>query len=312
MTRSPLTLLARASARGLLLPLLVVAATGCSLRQLALDQTASFLKGAMPAFESEWDFDLVEAALPPNIKTVEGFLQSGPGNPDLLLMAAQAYTSYGLIILEDSLERAEEDSPAATTLTQRAREMYLRGHRYGLRLLDTRRARFSEAFAKGQEELERALRTCTREDVVGLFWSGMPLASAINVSRDDVAMIALVPKAKALVARALELDEAYYHAASHMILGALHGSMPKTLGGDPDKAKQHFGRALELTGRRFLLVQVMYAKTVAVQLQDRRLFEELLREVLKAELSIDPTQQLANVAAKRRARRLLARAGELF
>jgi hypothetical protein len=266
----------------------------------------------MPAFESEWDFDLVEVALPPNIKTVEGFLQSGPGNPDLLLMASQAYTSYGLIILEDHLEQVEEDSPAATALTQRTREMYLRGHRYGLRLLDTTRPHFSDAFAKGQEELERALKSCTRADVVGLFWSGMPLASAINVSRDDVAMIALVSKAKAIVARALELDETFYHSASHMILGALHGSMPKTLGGDPDKAKRHFTRALELTGRRFLLVQVMYAKTVAVQLQDRPLFEKLLGEVLKADLSIEPTQKLANVAAKRRARRLLARVGELF
>jgi predicted anti-sigma-YlaC factor YlaD len=114
------------------------------------------------------------------------------------------------------------------------------------------------------------------------------------------------------VTRALELDEGYYHAGGHMIFGALFGGMSKTLGGDPEKARKHFDRALSLTRRRFLLVQVMYAKTLAVQLQDPALFKKLLDEVLAADLSIFPEQKLANVAAKRRARRLLARQGELF
>lgn len=298
--------------RVLLCSLLITLASGCSLQRLALDQTAGILKGAMPAFESEWDFELVEAALPANIKMVEGFLESGQDNRDLLLMAAQAYTSYALVYLEDALERTEEDSPAGTALAQRTREMYLRGHRYGVRLLATRHAGFFETIEKGQDALEAALKRCTAEDVPGLFWAGMPLASAVNVSRDDVTMVSQVPKAKALIARALELDEGYYHAGSHMIFGSLYGSMGKMLGGDAEKAKRHFTRALELTQRRFLMVQLMYAKTLAVQLQDKELFQRLLDEVLKADLSIDPTQKLANVAAKRRARRLLARKSELF
>jgi predicted anti-sigma-YlaC factor YlaD len=295
-----------------LLVAITLLGTGCSLRQMALNQTASILKDSMPAFEREWDYDLVEAALPPNIKMIEGFLQSGPDNPDLLLMAAQAYTSYAMVFLEDALERTEEDSPAATALSLRAREMYLRGHRYGLRLLETRHPGFTAAFAKGGDALDAALKRCRPKDVPGLFWAGMPLGSAINISRDDVAMLALVTQARSLVGRVLELDEAYYHAGSHMVFGALYGGIGKMLGGDPDKARTHFHRALELTGRKFLLVQLMYAKTLAVQLQDRALFQRLLEEVLKADLSIDPDQKLANVAAKRRARRLLARMSELF
>ncbi len=97
-----------------------------------------------------------------------------------------------------------------------------------------------------------------------------------------------------------------------MILGSLYGSMGPSLGGDAAKAKKHFDRALALTERRFLLVQVMYAKTLAVQNQDLPLFKKLLNEVLDAKLEIFPQQKLANVAAKRRARRLLKRADELF
>jgi len=285
---------------------------GCSMRQLAVDQTASILRDALPAFEKEWDYELVEDAFPGTIKIMEGFLQSGPANPDLLLLTAQAYTSYAMVVLEDRWERAEEDSEEADHIARRAREMYLRGHRLGLRLLELRHPGLRADLAKDNETLERRLAACGPEDVPGLFWAGMPLAGAVNVSRNDVTMIAFMPKAKALVRRAVELDEVYYHAGSHMVLGSLYGSMGPSLGGDPAKAKKHLERALELTKRRFLLVQVMYAKTLAVQLQDRGLFDELLREVLDAKLEILPQQKLANVAAKRRARRLLQRADELF
>jgi predicted anti-sigma-YlaC factor YlaD len=296
----------------LAIALVVVVVGGCSLRRLALDQTASILKDSLPAFETEWDFELVESSLPASIKVVEGFLASAPDNRDLLLMAAQAYASYALVVLEDQLERAPEDSPAAAALGLRVREMYLRGHRYGLALLATRHPGIHAAFAGDQAALERALAACAARDVPALFWAGMPLASAVNVARDDVTMLPYLPRAKALVARALELDEKYYHGGAHMIFGALLGSMGKMLGGDPERSRKHFARALEITGRRFLMVQLMYAKTLAVQTQDRNLFRKLLGEVLKAELAIYPEQKLANVAAKRRARRLLAREAELF
>lgn len=285
---------------------------GCSLQRMALDQTAGILKQTMPAFERDWDFELVADALPANIKMLEGFLRAGPDNRTLTLLTAQAYTSYALVVLEDRMEQAEDLSPAQARLGLRARTMYLRGHRYGLRLLDLRHPGMAEAAKKGVKELEPYLKECDAEDVPGLFWAGMPLTAAINVSRDEVTMIARMPVAKALIARQLELDDTYYHGGGHMIFGALYGSMGKMLGGDPKKAQEHFDKALKMTKRRFLLVQAMYAKTLAVQLQDEKLFKKLIDEVLKADLSINPEQKLANVAAKRRVRRLLARMDELF
>ena len=291
---------------------LILAATGCDLQRMALDQTAGILKKTLPAFERDWDYDLVAQALPGNIKMIEGFLQAGPDNRDLLLLVSQSYTSYGLVVLEDAWERAEEDTPQSARLAMRTREMYMRGHRYAMRLLEQRHPGLGAAFKKGLSDLEPYLAKCTKEDVPGLFWSGMPLAAAINMSRDDVAMIAYMPKAKALVARVLELDEGYYHAGGHMIFGGLYGSMGQMLGGDPTTSQVHFDTALKLTKRKFQLVQVMYAKTLAVQNQDQKVFDALLKEVLEAKLEIFPEQKLANVAAKRRARRLLAKKDELF
>ena len=285
---------------------------GCSMRTIVVNQTADVFKGAMPAFEKDWDYDLVELALPGNIKMIEAFLEAGPGNRDLLFLSAQAYTAYGLIFLEDRMERAEEDSPEANRYAMRAKECHLRGHRYGLRLLDTRQSRFSKAFDKGGEALDEALARCGVDDVPALFWVAMPLAAAISVDREDVALIASVAKAKAIIERVLKLNEKYYNAGPHMILGSMKGSLSPSLGGNHKQSRQHFERALTLTKRKFLLVQVMYAKTLAVQTQDKALFSKLLDEVLKADLSIYPSQNLANVAAKRRARRLLKQMDDLF
>ena len=300
------------------LPMLLILATattlsaGCDIQRLAVNQTAALLTKAMPAFETDPDYLFVKAAMPGNIKTMEGLYQVAQDNPDLLFMLAQAYTAYALVFLEDEYEAAEDMTDAQEVAQKRARDMYMRGHRFGLKLLTQRHPVMAEAMEKGGKLLAGALESCTHLDVKGLFWTAMPLAGAVNLSKEDVEMIAWMPKAKAMMARVLELDPGYYDAAPHMIFGALYGSMGKMLGGDPEKAKKHFEKALELTKRRFLLVQVMYAMTAAVQAQDRPLFDKLLKEVLEAELSIYPEQKLANVAAKRRAKRLQAKADELF
>ncbi len=295
-----------------LLAALILALTGCDLQRLAVNQTADLLTKAMPAFEQDPDYEFVKAAMPGNIKTMEGLYQVAQDNPDLLFMLAQAYAAYAMVFLEDDFERAEDMSDAQSAAQKRAADMYMRGHRFGLKLLEQRHPVMREALDKGGKMLEGALEATTHLDVNGLFWTAMPMAGAINLSREDVEMIALMPKAKALIGRVLELDEGYYNAAPHMIYGALYGGVGKMLGGDPEMAKKHFEKALELTKRRFLLVQVMYAMTAAVQTQDRALFDKLLKEVEEAELSIYPEQKLANVAAKRRARRLKEKADELF
>jgi hypothetical protein len=290
----------------------IIPVTGCNIQRMALDQTAAILKQTTPALESESDYEFAVAALPASIKTFEGFLQSGKDNANLLELTAMGYASYGMVALEDQWERAEDMSDEADILAKRTRGMYMRAHGYGLQLIELNHPGFTAAYKKGRDHLDRALKRLSRKDLPGLLWSAMPLFMAVNVSRDDVTMIAKLPQAKALVVRLVELDPAFYNAAGHMILGSMYGSVGKMMGGDPVKSKKHFEQALKLTKRRFLLVQVMYAQTLAVQVQDRALFTKLLQEVKAAKLSIYPRQSLANVLAKRKAGRLVAKADEFF
>jgi hypothetical protein len=150
------------------------------------------------------------------------------------------------------------------------------------------------------------------EDAAGLFWTGYSWGLAINLSRDDPTMVADLPFPRVMVERAIALDEGYYNAAPHVFMGVVHSSLGESIGGNPEKGRAHFERALELTGRKAHIVHVNYAEAYAVQKQDHALFVKLLEEVMNAPETEDPGLALANAVAKRRAKQLLAQADDLI
>ena len=83
-------------------------------------------------------------------------------------------------------------------------------------------------------------------------------------------------------------------------------------GGNPDKARNHFEKALKITEGKYLLVPLLYSKTYAVHNQDKELFEMQLKKVVEASEDIFPEQRLANQVAKRKAEALLRKIDELF
>src|SRR5690606_19246846 len=149
------------------------------------------------------------------------------------------------------------------------------------------------------------------EDAKALFWTGNAWGSAINISRDDPLLVADLPFTTVFVERSVELDEKYYHAAGHTFLGVANSALGESMGGDPEKGRQHLEKALELTGRKATLVQVNYAQGYAVQKNDKALFTKLLNEAIETPI---PKGDLAlpNTIAKRRAERLLAQVDTLI
>jgi hypothetical protein len=83
------------------------------------------------------------------------------------------------------------------------------------------------------------------------------------------------------------------------------------LGGKPDVAREHFERAIELSGGRDLSIKVEYARRYARLVFDQELHDRLLAEVLNAPVEA-PGKTLFNVLAKREAETLLASSKEYF
>ena len=84
------------------------------------------------------------------------------------------------------------------------------------------------------------------------------------------------------------------------------------MGGNPEKANKHFQKAFKLSGSKLLVVQLMYAKFYAVQIQDKALFVKTLSEIIATPVDSFPERNLANEVAKRKAKDLLEKVDTLF
>ena len=145
-----------------------------------------------------------------------------------------------------------------------------------------------------------------------LFWAGHAWGNFLNFSKDSPEAVVEMPKIQALMERVVELDPTYYHGAPLAFLGGFFGSRPKLIGGDPDKSKDYFEKALAVSEGKNLLVKVAYAQFYAVQTQNQELFKKLLEEVRMADPMALKDLTLVNKLAQIRAQLLLERSDDFF
>lgn len=296
--RSAITLIL-AGLAALLLP-------ACSLKRTAVNVLGDALAGGGGVYVSDDDPELIREALPFGLKTYESLLAESPGHRGLLLAAAGGFTAYAYLIQDDADRLDATDLARARELRARAHKLYLRGRDYALRGLETAHPGFR---ARLHGDPASALAMATRDDVPLLYWTGVSWAGALTAAKDDLGLIAELPTAGALVSRVLELEETFERGTAHEFFIAYEGSRP---GGSPSLAREHYRRALELSGGRRASVHLALAEAVTIREQDLAEFRTLLAAALAVNPDAVPQQRLANAIARRRARWLETRIPDLF
>jgi predicted anti-sigma-YlaC factor YlaD len=295
--------------RLLVLGLLGLTASGCSIRGLAVNALAKSLAASGDVFASDEDPELVRDALPFALKTMETLLAEKPDNPGLLLSACQGFTQYAYaFVLVDAEALEDEDYAAAVAGYDRALKMFLRGRDYCLRAMELRSPGVQRRL---EVEPESALATFELRDVPLLFWTGASWGSAISTGKDRPEITVDLDAVRFLVRRTLALDESYDDGSVHEVMMALE-SLPATMGGSVERAREHFERAVELSKGQRVSPFVSWAESVSVAAQDRAEFESMLERALAINPDDHPSWRLANLIAQRRARRLLDRIDDLF
>jgi predicted anti-sigma-YlaC factor YlaD len=288
----------------------LAAGTACSMRTFAINRLGNALAESGATYASDNDPTLVREALPFALKLIESLLDQSPRHPGLLRAAAGGFTQYTYAFVQEEADETEDDDlAAASLLRERARKLYLRARDYGLRGLQVRHDGLAEALRSGTTA---AVAQAEREDVPLLYWTAAAWGGAIAMKKDDPELLADLPVVEALIKRGLALDPAFDHGAIHEFLIAFEGSRSEAMGGSIERARAHFREALRLSGGQRAAPLVDLAETVAVRLQDRAEFEDLLKRALAIDADARPEWRLANLSMQRRARWLLARADQLF
>jgi predicted anti-sigma-YlaC factor YlaD len=248
--------------------------------------------------------------VPFSLKLMESLLEENPRHEGLLLATARGFTQYGYAFVQEEADETEDkDLTAAEEMRGRARRLYLRAHNYGLRGLEVRHQGFEKAL---RANAKVAVAVANANDVPLLYWTALSWAAAISLSKDNPDLIAELPLAEAIMDRALALDESFDFGAIHVYLITYEMSRPGGTGDSAARARQHFERALALSGGQQAGPMVSFAEAVCVQKQDLKQFESLLHQALAIDPDLKPAWRLANLVMQRRAKWLLARTDQLF
>lgn len=281
----------------LILPLLLFF-SGCSVQKLTIRAMKPVIENSMESLFEESDLEIGKSAIEADLKLLEALLKSDPENTRLLLYATQGFASYSLGFVEDVDEN-------------RARQLYLRAQNYGLQALKKNDA-FKKALKSDFSAFENALQKFNKNDVPVLFWTANAWGNWINRSMTNPNALAEMPKVEAMMKRVLELDEAYFYGGAHLFFGTIYMVKPIIMGGNPEKAREHFEKCLTFSRKQFLLPYVFYARYYAAQLMEEELFNSLLETVQQADIDVLPNQRLPNAIAKDKAKRLQEMKSEYF
>jgi len=300
----------RIGAAPLLLLTLALALPACSIRQMAINSLGNALAEAGDSYGSDEDPELVGAAIPFGLKTIESLLAEAPEHEGLLYAAVSGFAQYAYAFVEQDADFVEDrDYRRATELRERARKLYLRARDYGLRGLEVDFAGFR---GRLRDDPDAALAKTKREHVRFLYWTGAAWAAATSLAVDDPELTADQFQVEALVRRALALDEDFEDGAIHEFFLAWEGGRPEAAGGSVERAREHFERAVAISDGQRAFPFVSFAETVSVARQNRDEFEDLLQQALAIDVDVKPSARLANLIAQERARWLLDRSDELF
>jgi len=284
--------------------------TGCSVKRFAINKIGDSLASSGSTFASDDDLELVGQAVPFSLKLIESLLSESPKHQGLLLAAASGFTQYAYVYVHQEADFLEShDLEKADALRSRARRLYLRARDYGLRGLEGRYPAFRQQL---RLNADNAVHTAKRSDVALLYWTAAAWGSAISVSKNTPDLIADQPLVQALIDRAYKLDPDFEAGAIESFLINYEPARQGTAGDASARARQHFERAVALTGGGLASPFVSLAEAVSVPNQDRAEFESLLKRALAIEADRKPECRLQNLAAQRRARWLIEREDDLF
>jgi len=278
----------------LVLVTLCLMISGCaSLMSSAASGLADNLSAAVL---NQNDPETVRDGAPAYLLLLDSFLEGSPEDPALLSAAASLYATYGTVFADDPKRAAR--------LTERARA-------YSTKALCNSYRPSCEWSGMLFEDYQQSLPGLGRKHADVVFSHGLASLAYIRAHSADYAAIALLPYSEALFERYLEINDGSDDGSIHTYLGILNTLIPPALGGKPEKGREHFERAINISGGTDLSAKVEYANGYARLLYERELHDRLLQEVLAADPEV-PGSTLLNVLAQRQAAELLVTADDYF
>ena len=267
---------------------------GCAgLVSKATDRMATNLGNAVL---NQDDPATVRDGLPAYLLLLDGLLEGSPDSPALLASSSRMYSSYAGGFVHDNI-RAKRLSKKALDRAWKA--------------LCIKPGEVCALKDLGFEEFADAAARLDDGQIEGAYLLGSAWATYIQARRDDWVAIADIPKVDSLLQRVAARRPDIDHGMAWVYLGVLNSLRPAAVGGEPEKGRAAFERAVDLSDGRNLMAKTLFAEFYARLVFDQELHDQLLNEVISADPD-SPGLTLSNVLAQDRAKELLAGSADYF
>lgn len=270
--------------------------TGCV--KLALRASPSLIDSLTKSIFAECDPQLAAAAIPSDLKLLEGLLREDSSNSTLLQALCRGFSGYALLFVEP-------DDP------ERASGLYLRARNYGLRALGATE-RLVGPGAGDRHGVEEWLQALPQDRVEPLFWTVLAWSAWLRNNLDKPSALAQIGTLERCLDHVIKNKPGLLYGAPLIVKGVLLAARPRMLGGNLNQARTCFEEALRLSGRRFLLAQYYFARYYAVASQEKDLFYSLAEEITSRSPEEPADVCLINTVIRRWAPGLRERADEWF
>jgi hypothetical protein len=278
---------------------------------MAAREMGVILETGADRFEQDEDLELIEAALPANIKLLEAFLVEAPDDLQIRALLARLYGSYAFAFAERDMEAVDllpgrfPEPVRAEPTAERVRRYYRKGAEYALSVIEARHPGCREQLADVTRS-ESCFSRIGNEDLPALFWYGFDLGGYVNNSRGSIRALSKAHLAEEAMKRVLAIDPTYYHGGAHLFMLIYYAARPPMAGGNPETAMTHYRVLKKMHGDGFLLPDLFRARYLLYQQQDREAFHQVLTDMVERPVSPGPHRLLNQVAADRAALYLMA------
>jgi hypothetical protein len=296
---------------------------GCS-RQWVISKGIQFVapvivENGLTSFLKESDLIVAESGITSNLKLLEVLLECNPNNKLLLNNLAFGYSAYALSFVEYEMEKAgfEEDEDMELFHRERARNLYFRARKYGFRSLSL--TFHGKTFVKcitskkiDMDAIKEQLQYISADQHEALFWTTISWGSYLQISRDNISELAMVPVFRLMNQRIQKLDKEFFFGMPVMIDAMLY-AMPPMVGGDEVKSNQKFDMVSDINNGRCLLNPLFKARFYCTQFDYPEAGISILKDIVNKDTSSWPEKYtLMNEIAKRKAKLYLKYADDIF
>lgn len=281
----------------------LLALAGCAslIETRAASSTYQILQHGDTAARRLPDVELARSAAASGIVQLATFADAYPQQRGFRELHADAVCRYAIGFVFDDWEAASLDNRSDD-----ARRIAIRLERLLATCVDLNLALLPAPWRAALDDSARwdtLLRSLRREHVPLVL--DIASAEAVRVAVSPLtAGVPRLERAIAALARCTEVAPGFRDAEAEIVLGSLRAATSRFLGG-PDGEAQ-FAVARRVLGPSAIVVDVMYARGIAVARQDRELFLRLLDGALAADLSRWPDRRLPNEMARIKAQRYRA------